>query len=359
MSGTLSEGRVFLFCSLVFLLASCGGCSVPLGPGADRQGYTFLAYNVNNLFDDADDGTEYPEYDPSEGVWTTEKYREKLGRLGRVLTEAVPGGADFLALTEIENLRVLEDLSSGPLLKSGYRAALTTGDPEAAVRVGVLSRLPVLYARSHMPARAGFHQRSILEVEVDCDGVSLFVFVCHFKAKSEGAEATEKSRILSAAAVRQRIEEILEADGGAEFLVLGDLNENADEYERVGRRYVTALFPLASADEAGTDPNLGDVLFVTGDRAELQGIGKRNGGAVPALYSPWLDDPPHPGSYLYRGRWESIDHALLGPGLLDEKGLTFADFDVPMGAYLFSSDGTLNRDYSDHLPVMVTLKKAD
>ena len=205
MAADKTGRRFFLYLPFVLLLVSCGGCSVPLGPGADRQGYTFLSYNVNNLFDDVDAGTEYPEFDPSGGTWTTEKYGEKLGRLGRVLTETVSGGADFLALMEIENRRVLEDLNSGPLLKFGYRAAATTGDDGAPVRVGILSRLPIIGARSHMPARAGFHQRSILEVEVDCDGVSLHVFVCHFKAKSEGAEATEKSRILSAAAVRRRM----------------------------------------------------------------------------------------------------------------------------------------------------------
>jgi hypothetical protein len=208
-----------------------------------------------------------------------------------------------------------------------------------------------------MPARAGFHQRSILEVEVDCDGVLLHVFVCHFKAKSEGAEATEQSRILSAAAVRYRMEEILREDSSAEFLVLGDLNENADEYDRVDRRYITALFPLDAADGAGlagTGAAAWGVLFVTGEREPLLG----GDGTIPALYSPWLDDPPHPGSYLYRGRWETIDHALLGPGLLDNKGLTFSAFSVPMPEYLFSSDGTINRDYSDHLPIVVTLKRA-
>ena len=33
---------------------------------------------------------------------------------------------------------------------------------------------------------------------------------------------------------------------------------------------------------------------------------------------------PPPGSYHFRDAWETIDHLLLGPGLFDEVGLSYA-----------------------------------
>lgn len=333
------------FTAAVFLLSSCGGCSLYPGAGGDRAGYVFLSYNVCNLFDDTRDGTEYPEYDPSRGGWTTDDYRQKLDRVGRAIAGAVPGGPDFAALMEIENDRVLEDLRSGPLRDLGYLRGCTFPEDTAPVRVGVLSRFPILEARGHIPASAGFPQRGILEVVPELGGLRLHVFVCHFKSKSEGAQATETSRILAAQTLRGRIAEIMDADPDAEILVLGDLNENADEFERIGERYPTALMPAG-------EPGASEGLAVTGSRDPGMY------GREPIFHSPWLDDPPHPGSYLYRDRWETLDHVLVTRGLLDGRGLTSGAFGVVRSDYLLSADGSPVRDYSDHLPVYIRIDRA-
>ena len=61
--------------------------------------------------------------------------------------------------------------------------------------------------------------------------------------------------------------------------------------------------------------------------------GLRVTGTVPSagrpteLFSPWLShdaEAEPPGSYRYGGQWETIDHLLLGPGLFDERGLSYA-----------------------------------
>ena len=344
-----------LFLVTAIFLSSCGACSLRLEPEAERGDFVFLSYNVHNLFDDADDGTEYPEYDPGRGVWNGEAYRKKLLAVGKAVLESAPGGPDAAAFIEIENDRVLEDLRSGPLREAGYAWRLTAPSDGAPVRVGLLSRLPVLEARCHAPAEAGYPQRPILEAALDAGGRRLSLFVCHFKSKSEGAERTEKSRVLAAAALRRRIAEILRAEPAAEILVLGDLNESADEYERTGGRYPTALMPAdpaGASDPAGVGAPDADALYLSGRR----GMEAPAPGGRLVLYSPWLDDPPHPGSYLYRGEWETIDHALLAPGLFDRKGLAFSSFSVARSSYLFTRDGEPNPDYSDHLPILVTLK---
>ena len=328
-----------LVLSAVLLLPGC-----PLGPGPEGPvgEVVLLSYNVCNLFDDREDGTEYPEFVPG-GAWTSGDYRRRLEAVGKVIRETVPGGPDFVALMEVENSRVLTDLRNGPLRSLGYRVILTPPPEGLAVRVGVLTRLPVAEARSHLPAQAGHRQRPILEVRLEREGTGLTVFVCHFKSKTQGAAKTEESRVLAAAAVGKRMAELLREDPGADIVVLGDLNENADEYARTGGAYATALMPPGAAH-----PVRG--FLVTGIPPPLP----PEGGKV-LLYSPWLDDPPAPGSYLHRGVWETIDHALLSPGLFDPRGAFFRRFSVGGPDFLFQDDGSPNRDYSDHLPLTVTL----
>lgn len=324
-----------------FAFTSCGSCTLPFAD--DGAEVSILSYNVHNLFDDLDDGTEYPEFDPSGGKWTQADYYAKLEKVAKVVRDSVSGGPDLVAFVEIENSKVLEDLNSRHLRELGYRFAATAPGADAPVRVGILSRLRVSGLRSHEPASAGFPQRNILEAELDADGVPLFVFVCHFKAKSEGAEATENSRRLAARLVRRRMAEILSRDGAAEIVVLGDLNENVDEFERVNRAYPTAILP----EDAEPDVDSSSSLIVTGNRAA--------GGAPDLLYSPWLDDPPFPGSYWYRGGWESLDHVLLSRGLLDRNGLGLGSFDVVRPSYILDAEARPKAEYSDHLPILLKL----
>jgi len=324
-----------------FVFTSCGSCALPFAD--DGTEVSILSYNVHNLFDDADDGTEYPEFDPSGGKWTQADYFAKLEKVAKVIVESVSGGPDLVAFVEIENSKVLEDLDFRHLRELGYRFVAAAPGADAPVRVGILSRLKVSGIRSHEPANAGFPQRKVLEAELDAGGVPLFVFVCHFKAKSEGAEATENSRRLAARLVRRRIADLLSRDPAAEIVVLGDLNENVDEYERVNRAYPTAILP----EEGVSDDGSPSALIVTGNRAA--------GGAPDLLYSPWLEDPPFPGSYWYRGGWESLDHFLLSRGLLDRNGLGFLSFDVLRPSFLLDAEGRPKVEYSDHLPILVKL----
>ena len=61
-----------------------------------------------------------------------------------------------------------------------------------------------------------------------------------------------------------------------------------------------------------------------------------------ALFSPWYayrDAGSAPaGNYRYRGTWESIDHLLLGPGLFDGVGVSYAGSD----RFAVISDGLLD-----------------
>ncbi len=338
--------EMIVLLSILILFPSCGGCSFHWEEQDDNSTFTFLSYNVHNLFDDQDEGTEYVEYSIANGKWSRTQYLKKLENLGKVIHDSSPGGADFLGLYEIENERVLKDLIDLYLPRMGYIRYTAVVPPNAAIGLGFITRLPVLSCKTHQPVPRGFPQRPILEVEVDCGGHPVSIFLCHFKSKTEGAEATEKNRVAAAELLRNRIEVLLREDPSREILVMGDLNENIDEYDRVGGRYPTALVPMEVATLAT------QTLVVSRDPASSKP------DADPyVLYSPWLTESTGKGSYWYRGNWETIDHVLLSANLLRPPRLVYSRFRVVALPYLLSASGGPNPSYSDHLPLWVEFRR--
>ena len=87
------------------------------------QEITVISWNVCNLFDSSDNGTEYPEYDPSGDTWNKELYLLRLNNTASVIKSIE--NRDIILLQEIENINVLEDLSEGILKKDRYKYLYT------------------------------------------------------------------------------------------------------------------------------------------------------------------------------------------------------------------------------------------
>ena len=353
--------------SLAAALAACLPSCSSVGQAAAPPRVTVMSYNVHNLFDAEDSGLEYPEFSVSAGKWDDARYRSRLERLAEVVREAAPAtkGPDVACLVEVENRRALEDLRRGQLASSGYAASVLVPAPGQAVNCGILTRLPLLGLRAHGIDSRGSQGRYVLEAALDAGGRRLTVFLCHWKSKLGGAEATEPERACAAALVARRAAEILSADPAAEILVCGDFNEEPTEFEKVGGAYPTALMPFdpgrtgaAAAAGAGAAAG-GGCLFVTGDAA---GAGRAADGG-PVLYSPW---PGNDGwSYMMDGRPERIDGFLLSAGLLDGEGLSFESFGPLDADFLLDASGVpvpynarTGAGYSDHLPIVLTLSLA-
>ncbi|MCX7788084.1 MAG: hypothetical protein N2442_10350 [Spirochaetes bacterium] len=345
LQGSMPLRETVVLFSILILFPCCGGCSFQWEEQDDANTFTFLSYNVHNLFDDQDDGTEYPEYSVAKGTWSRTQYLKKLENLSKVIRESSPGGADFLAIYEIEHERILKELIELYLPRMGYREYTVVKFSNSPMGLGFITRLPVLSCKTHQPVSRGFPQRPILEVEVDCGGASLLVFLCHFKSKTEGAEATERNRVASAELIRNRMETLLKQNPSQEILVLGDLNENIDEYNQVEGKYPTALIPLEAASSE-------TISMVVSRDPTISALDE-----YPyVLYSPWFAEGTGKGSYWYRGNWETIDHVLLSAQLLVPPRLVFSRFRVVTLAYLLHLDGQPNPTYSDHLPLWVELR---
>lgn len=351
----------------IFLAVSCSGCTLPFLDGGSAESVTILSYNVENLFDDVTNGTEYYQYDPSRGEWTTELFHRKLAALSEVILSSPRGGADILALQEVENINAAETLRDHYLKGGGYKYIQMTKTPDSAIQLVCMSRYPIISSRSHRTSIDALPlTRPIMEVTLDIEGVHCTLLLNHWKSKYGGAEETEPLRLASAALIRRRTAEIKEEFPERDIIVAGDLNVRTDEYEFINREYPTALMPLS---EAAASPGesawenafsrTAEPLFLTGNPEKADGIA--------IFYSPWLEeetDPP--GSYVYGGEWEQIDHFLLGPNLFDGKGVDFLDFSVEAPDFILGKDGypysfyrTSGTGYSDHLPLLMELRIMD
>ncbi len=327
-----------------------------------------LINNVKSLFDAVDDGPEFPEFSVAKGKWDDARYRIRLANVAAAVLASSPKGArmpgpDLLCLEEVENERVLKALKEGPLAPARYRYSAMAPSEGGPFSVCALSRLPILASSCHYAATPGGRAgRDVLELDLDLDasGMRLVVLVCHWKSKSEGAEATEEGRREAAALVRGRVAARLAADPGAEVLVCGDLNEGPDEYVEAGRRYATALMPVEELEGlpavASASPALPARLLVA---SSAERAVPRGGEVV--LYSPWAESGGY--SYSFRGRRDRLDNFLLSPGLLDGSGLSFSSFFAVKADFLVNGEGdplawpgTGASGYSDHLPILLVLE---
>jgi endonuclease/exonuclease/phosphatase family metal-dependent hydrolase len=344
------RGRALrLFLSLLFFLSSLS-CS---------SGLTVMSYNVENLFDDVDDGTEYPDYDPSRGSWTAESFALRVQTIAEVVRRSVPGGPDILLLQEVENGNALAALRDRGLAGMGYTHAVLVPKKSLAANVAVLSRLPV--ARVHawqVGPFGGAVVRDVLEVELAAGGRTLHLLVNHWKSRIEGAEATEPSRQESARAVVRRTREILAADPMADVVVAGDFNEEPEDDATAVRGWRTALVQAGGEVPADARPW---TIALSGDAGRLGVI-----DATLVLYDPWLElSPSMRGSAVFRGKWQTPDRILLSPGLFDRAGVSYrkGSFRAVRLPFLLLPDGSPRRwkgvrgprGYSDHLPLLVTL----
>ena len=355
---------VFFFTLSIFLLyfISCTRCVLP-GTDGFSDSIVLMSYNVQNIFDDTDNGTEYPEFDPSVSEWGTSQYNTRLFNLSEIIRRSVSGGPDLIALQEIENKRVAEDLVEDYLKGMGYNYIIVTDTENSAIQLGFISRLELKNIKVHQILINGkLIGRPVLEASVLADTHILHVFNNHWKSKLGGAEVTEPARIASAALLSRRIKELYLSDPMVEIVVLGDLNENWDEYHRNNGDYTTALIPY----EDKPAHNVTGSILITGSKdiiSYLSPADEIEQYSI-SLFSPWCTYSDVDGSYVYHNSWESIDHVLLNSALFNLTGFEYMSFRVVLDDFLLNSWGEplswkteTGYGYSDHLPVLLVLEK--
>jgi endonuclease/exonuclease/phosphatase family metal-dependent hydrolase len=363
------HGRAGAALLVVLAYTGCAGCSSPWtsipGGGSARYGndrgrLAVASWNVQALFDDREDGTEYAEYRAAAG-WDEPSYRRRLELLAKAVRSIGDKGPDLLALQEVENAQVLSDLSQELQAISPYPWVCFSTNPGSPLGVGLLSRFPLAGATVHSSQKDGIPlPRPILEVRVEVEDAPVILLICHWKSKLGGEEETEPIRRAAAGVAARRLRELEVQFPEAAVLVVGDLNENVDEFTRRGGVSGTALMP--------DTPQAFGLNASEGDGTEFLLISPKKPPEAEhftenlCLYEPW-SDAPWPGSYYYQGAWETIDHMLLSPSLFDSRGWDFEAFSVIDGEPFTASglpspyNPRICKGLSDHLPLVSVLRR--
>ncbi|MDR3301605.1 MAG: endonuclease/exonuclease/phosphatase family protein [Spirochaetaceae bacterium] len=358
-------------------LSSCfgGGEGHYSGQGA----LSIATWNLQALFDERDDGWEYEEYRDGAG-WTGEKYTARLNHIAAAIGEIGENPPDIIALIEVENRGILEKLSTENLSGQGYKHCFFAGNTGYSLGIGVLSKYPFVRAIAHsINVNGTIIPRPIMEIALQPNDGNLVLFVCHWKSKLGGDEQTEIIRREAVRVILRRQAEIQRETPDIAIAILGDLNENYDEFYRRSGGQVCALMPddPEAASLAGYSPvetdnedetktqglvNVQDFLILSTEKPPYSSF---FAGARGTFYSPWENELKN-GSYYYSGVWETIDHFLLNENFFTEDGWHFKNCYVIDCEPFINSKGEPNRynprtgsGLSDHLPLLLTLLKTN
>jgi endonuclease/exonuclease/phosphatase family metal-dependent hydrolase len=364
--------------ALLALTAGCAGCNTSgteEKPPEKRDSIAIMTWNVQALFDGDENGTEYDDYRES-ADWNREKYRGRLNVIARAIN-GMEQKPDVIALQEVESAAVVADLAGA--LSGRYGWTHFAVIPEMALGVGLLSRFPLSEPKSHSVSIDGeIAPRPMLEARVtvaagDGTPLPLALFVCHWKSKLGGDDATESTRRASARIIIRRIRELAQTEPELPVIIMGDLNENYDEFYRRSGAAISALLPddsraaefsglygLDSGDEDAIKELQKDFIILSKGRPPSV---RYFPDGVTALYSPWAAELQD-GSYYYKSDWETIDHFLLSPQLFDETGWEFENCAVVNYPPFVSTTKGLPVAYnprtgsglSDHLPLLLSLR---
>lgn len=255
---------------------------------------TVATFNVHNFFDELDDP------DHLDDVHTAADVAAKITALGKALRQLK---ADVLALQEVENKPLLEQLNKQELGSLGYaHVRLYEGNDVRGIDIALLSRFPVPKAISHVndtfkgvdgdDTNYGF-SRDCLEATIEpSPGRRLILLVNHLAATDwQNRSESIARRQAQANRVRQIVDQNLTAYPGANLAVLGDLNDTPDsktiQLIRDGTPALVDLLTLVPAAEryttnfSGTKEQLDYILASPGLMTDLvQGSVRADHAAV-------------------------------------------------------------------------------
>ena len=319
-------------------------------------------YNVENLFDLIDNGTEYPEFRPGALGWNKQTCAIKLANIAAVIAAM---RVDLIGLCEVENRNALEGLRK-ELKRQGVDypyAAIADGPNRTVTCPALLSRFSIVKSQGFQ-AGFGTPNRNTLEAQINCDGTTLTLFVNHWPAKAH----PESQRCAIARALAGQIDRL---GSRATYVIIGDLNTNYDEWRTFhtegfdDTRGITGINTILHTVKIV--PQGGGVTYVT--KADLcRDIGLEH-------YDCWLDVPDDKRcSLTYHSLPETPDHVLLPQALLCGNTLTYCDHSFEAftwGGKLLHNGETYGwqmsgfgrrrfhkgEGFSDHLPLRLRLVK--
>lgn len=184
-------------------------------------------FNVENLFDDADDPYRHDEGTP-------EKSRDALEKVAAAIRKV---NADVVALQEVESRGFLERFVTLFLPDMGYSHIVHfEGNDKRGIDVALLSRAPIgeVTSRRHLEfvgpdGVTRRFQRDVPAITVmPSDAAPFEIWPVHFKSRSDSADTSEPIRLAEAAEMRRLLDAEFAANPDARIVVAGDFNDTRE-----------------------------------------------------------------------------------------------------------------------------------
>ena len=313
-------------------------------------------YNLENLFDTIDnEGVLDEEFTPG-GLdrWTGEKYLHKMNNMALAISrigedDGWKGGPAVLGVSELENRKVLEDLTAHPILKeSGYQIVHYDSPDLRGVDVALLYRTRFFRVTASSSNELRIFDdkgervftRDQLVVSGIFDGEPMHFIINHWPSRSGGEMTTRPRRNAAADLTRHLVDSLLAIDPKAKVFVMGDLND--DPSNESLRKHLRA----AADPEEMKEGELFNCMY--------------------PLYKKGV------GSLYYRDGINLFDQIIITPALVgkDYSTYKFHKARVFNNQFLIQKDGqykgyplrtlvgtVFQGGYSDHFPVYVLIVK--
>lgn len=317
----------------------------------NTETFHVVSYNVENLFDIYDDEQKMDEDFTPDGKnnWTEDRYNKKLDDLANVFTSIKPEFPEIIGLIEIENKKVLQDLTLKTSLKNAEYNIIHEESPDIrGIDVALLYKKNSFQEISHkgipiiFPFDLTSKTRDILYVHGVMGNIdTVHIFINHWPSRRGGLQKSEPKRTFVASVLRQHVDSLLTLNIDAKILIMGDFNDNP-----VDKSIFEVL--LANNIRAGFNKNYLFNLFF--DTYNIEGNG----------------------SYLYRNNYDMLDNIILSQSFIKgknykttfESGIIYApewlcvksnEKKEPLRTY---KGQNYIGGYSDHFPVYFVLTKS-
>jgi endonuclease/exonuclease/phosphatase family metal-dependent hydrolase len=298
--------------------------------------FKVASYNVENLFDNINDGTEYHDFKANSKYWNQDSYKIKLSNTLHTIKDLQ---SDIIFLQEIENKNVFNDLKR----YLNYKYGKFHKKFNNAIGQAYFSKYPIKEFSTIKISNQKKH-RDILKVTFMIDNKPFIVYANHWASKRNPSS----DRIKSAYTLLQYINKHNRND---DYVILGDLNENHDEYLSLNHnkrindsKGITAINHILNTVENDN--------FI--QKNSILSFHKR------VHFNPWLEiDANKRFSSLFKKQKNTPDNIILSQGLFDNRGISYIEnsFQTFSSKYLFKYNKIYRwnkyeqNGYSDHLPV--------
>lgn len=226
--------------------------------------HTVAFYNFENLFDTINNPNYDEEWLPK-GLqrWTSEKYKQKLGNLSKVLMQIGTNDKQKESPTliggcEIENRNVLEDLVKQPnILKGDYGIVHFDSPDKRGIDVALLYKkkyfkptsfvnIPLIIYRGNNNEKEKeteedkidndkievsfdnrVYTRDILLVTGFLEGEEINVLVNHWPSRSGGEKKSSPFREAAGRLAKKVMDSVYKVNPNAKIILMGDLNDGS------------------------------------------------------------------------------------------------------------------------------------